>query len=152
MTVEIPVPEGPPCDFCTDWPAVGTLMNLADYTTQKFCANCGPEFLLGIVSAMTGADVTAAGGEAPAGGDARGAQDDAPPAGHQAAEDECPVCGAMVSLSELDAHQQTPECQSQIGGSAADHWASTKRVVRSTHGHRGGKTAAPAPPDTEAGP
>ena len=114
MTVEIPVPEGPPCDFCADWPAVGSLMNLADYTTQKFCADCGPEFLLGIVSAITGADVTAAADQAPAGADERGVSVVSAPAGHQP--------------------DAAPDDDAE--GSAADHWASTKRVVRSTHGHR----------------
>jgi len=116
MTTEIPVPEGPPCDFCTDWPAVGSLMNLADYTTQKFCASCGPAFLVGIVEAMTGAQIM------PTGQPAAGPPDEAVTA---------VVAAAIESGEPVVVEDDEP-------GSAADHWASTKRVVRSTHGHRGG--------------
>ena len=114
MTVEIPVPEGPPCDFCTEWPAVGSLMNLADYTTQKFCASCGAEFLLGIVQAMSGAEVTA------------------PDTG----DDATPVT-AVLGPDGRDSGQTIIGAQDGgEPGSAADHWASTQHVVRSTHGHR----------------
>ena len=116
MTTEIPVPEGPPCDFCADWPAVGSLMNLADYTTQKFCANCGPAFLVGIVEAMTGAQIMVPVTDEPA-----------PPA-----------AGAESEPESTDSAGAPPPGDDDETGSAADHWASTKRVVRSTHGHRGG--------------
>ena len=116
MTTEIPVPEGPPCDFCTDWPAVGSLMNLADYTTQKFCASCGPGFLVGIVEAMTGAQIMV-----PATPD---------PTMPDAAEPSTTTDAASTPSPDMPDDDEP--------GSAADHWASTKRVVRSTHGHRGG--------------
>ena len=123
MTVEIPVPEGPPCDFCTEWPAVGSLMNLADYTTQKFCASCGAQFLLGIVQAMSGAE---------------------PAEPEPAAEPEVitvtpsPKMRAAV-LAAAGLEDETEP------GSAADHWASTAHVRRSTHGHRAVKGASGVP-------
>jgi len=121
MTVEIPVPEGPPCDFCPDWPAVGSLMNLADYTTQKFCASCGAQFLLGIAQAMAGAEP-----EPP---------DPSTPAVIAATSPDAST-SSDATLRESASDDDEP-------GSAADHWASTKRVVRSTHGHR--KTTAGPP-------
>jgi len=114
MTVEIPVPEGPACDFCDEWSAVGSLMNLADYTTQKFCASCGPKFLLNIVEAMTGTDLD-------------GTPD---PAGPEPAE-------AELAQYAADSQEPVPAPDDDDEpGSAAGHWASTKHVVRSTHGHR----------------
>ena len=123
MTVEIPVPEGPPCDFCAEWPAVGSLMNLADYTTQKFCASCGAQFLLGIVQAMSGADA-AASPESPT----------APSAGS-------PVTG--TGDAPPGSPGQDPDDTEQ--GSAAGHWASTAHVRRSTHGHRTARGASGVP-------
>jgi len=122
VTVEIPVPDGPPCDFCTEWPAVGSLMNLADYTTQKFCASCGATFLLGIVQAMSGAEVTAPDPTA-----------DIPTADTAPSSALSP--GVIPAADSDDAGEQ---------GSAADHWASTRTVVRSTHGHRKARGAAGA--------
>ena len=114
MTVEIPVPEGPPCDFCAEWPAVGSLMNLADYTTQKFCASCGAQFLLGIVQAMSGADAAA-----------------------PASEPDPPAPEAVDAAAEYRADPNVAGPEDDDGtGSAADHWASTAHVRRSTHGHR----------------
>ena len=129
MTVEIPVPEGPPCDFCTEWPAVGSLMNLADYTTQKFCASCGAQFLLGIVQAMSGADVTAPAPDAVE-----------PATAEQAAHD------AALTVAMEAAHRADDE-----PGSAADHWASTAHVRRSTHGHRTARGASGVPDRTPDG-
>jgi len=123
MTVEIPVPEGPPCDFCTEWPAVGSLMNLADYTTQKFCASCGAQFLLGIVQAMSGADAAS---PAPAPGELSDA----------AAADV--VAASIASGEPVAVADDEP-------GSAADHWASTAHVRRSTHGHRAARGASGVP-------
>ena len=123
MTVEIPVPEGPPCDFCTEWPAVGSLMNLADYTTQKFCASCGAQFLLGIVQAMSGADVTAPDPTA------------AIPTAGTAPESDASA-GVTTAPDSGDAGEP---------GSAADHWASTAHVRRSTHGHRTARGATGVP-------
>jgi len=123
MTIEIPVPEGPPCDFCADWPAVGSLMNLADYTTQKFCASCGAQFLLGIVQAMSGADAAS---PAPA--------PDAP----------TPAAAAAVAEHLADPNVAGPEDDDGTG-SAADHWASTAHVRRSTHGHRTARGASGVP-------
>ena len=129
MTVEIPVPEGPACDFCTEWPAVGSLMNLAGYTTQKFCASCGPKFLLNIVEAMTGTDL---------------AETPDPTQGPDAAEPN------MTTDAASSQSPDTPDDDDEPG-SAADHWASTKHVVRSTHGHR--KTpGASGQPDREDTP
>ena len=119
MTTEIPVPEGPPCDFCTDWPAVGSLMNLAGYTTTKFCASCGPLFLIGIVEVMTGAQIMVPASETSAAGDG----------------------GVPAAASPAADIQPEDAADDDEPGSAADHWASTKRVVRSTHGHRGGSKA-----------
>ena len=128
MTVELPVPEGPPCDFCTEWPAVGSLMNLADYTTQKFCASCGAQFLLGIVQAMSGADAAS---PAPA--------PDAP----------TPAAAAAVAEHLADPNVAGPEDDDGTG-SAADHWASTAHVRRSTHGHRTARGASGVPDRTPA--
>ena len=141
MTTEIPVPEGPPCDFCTDWPAVGSLMNLADYTTTKFCASCGPVFLVGIVEAMTGAQIM------PTGQPAAGPDDEAVTAVVAAAADIQPeperesiritpspeMRAAVLAAAGLEDQAEQ--------GSKADHWASTTHVRRSTHGHRGGSRA-----------
>jgi len=141
MTTEIPVPEGPPCDFCTDWPAVGSLMNLADYTTQKFCASCGPAFLVGIVEAMTGAQImvpvtgtsAAGGGELPA--PVTPAADIQPePERESIRITPSPEMRAAV-LAAAGLEDQAEQ------GSKADHWASTTHVRRSTHGHRGGSRA-----------
>ena len=129
MTVEIPVPEGPPCDFCPDWPAVGSLMNLADYTTQKFCASCGAQFLLGIAQAMAGAEPAE---PEPAVPTAAASTDASPP----------DTAASEASAAATDDDEP---------GSAADHWASTKRVVRSTHGHRKTPAGPPAGDDTPGG-
>ena len=123
MTVEIPVPEGPPCDFCTEWPAVGSLMNLADYTTQKFCASCGAQFLLGIVQAMSGADAAAPDPTAPAGA----------------------VAGSAPTMPTDSNADATADAATDEPGSAADHWASTAHVRRSTHGHRTARGATGVP-------
>ena len=123
MTVEIPVPEGPPCDFCTEWPAVGSLMNLADYTTQKFCASCGAQFLLGIVQAMSGADVAA------------------PPSDPTSGQLSTPTPTVATTSGQPDSTTDTDD----EPGSAADHWASTAHVRRSTHGHRAAKGASGVP-------
>lgn len=116
MTAEIPVPEGPPCDFCTDWPAVGSLMNLADYTVQRFCANCGPAFLVGIVEAMTGVQIMVP----------------VTDADRAATDAELAKMGADpltdAELAELDSK----------GVTAPKPDPMTEHVVRSTHGHRGG--------------
>lgn len=118
MTDEF-VPTGPACDFCTDWPAVGTLMNLADYATQRFCASCGPAFLLGIVEAMTGMDAAAPEPDAA----------------------EHPTAAVAESIPATASSTPGAIDGDDGQGSAADHWASTKNVVRSTHGHRGGRAA-----------
>jgi hypothetical protein len=131
------VPTGPACDFCDEWPAVGTMMNLADYQTQRFCASCGPKFLLSVVEAMTGAG----GGEPePEGaadptltapGQSAGAPTGNAANAEGAADDPAAIAGAdSVSAAAYDRDDDEP-------GSAADHWASTRNVVKSTHGHRG---------------
>jgi len=129
MTVEIPVPEGPPCDFCPDWPAVGSLMNLADYTTQKFCASCGAQFLLGIAQAMAGAE----------------------PAGSEADTAPVPVTAVLGPDGRDSGETVIGQAGDDETGSAADHWASTKRVVRSTHGHRKTTAGPPAGDDPPGG-
>ena len=116
MTVDIPVPEGPPCDFCDDWPAVGTLMNLADYTTQKFCATCGPAFLLGIVEAMTGVQIMV------------------PVTDAGKAADDAELGQAAANAMEDAEAAETPPATA--GPARPDPM--TEHVVRSTHGHRGG--------------
>ena len=120
MTVEIPVPEGPPCDFCTEWPAVGSLMNLADYTTQKFCASCGAQFLLGIVQAMSGADAALP----------------------QAAEPDPKSSSGSADAGQGSTSTESGSANDGEPGSAADHWASTAHVRRSTHGHRTARGAS----------
>ena len=123
MTVDIPVPEGPPCDFCTEWPAVGSLMNLADYTTQKFCASCGAQFLLGIVQAMSGADAAS---PAPA-------------------PDPVPITAVLGPDGRDSGETIIGQAGDDEPGSAADHWASTAHVRRSTHGHRAARGASGVP-------
>jgi len=123
MTVEIPVPEGPPCDFCTEWPAVGSLMNLADYTTQKFCASCGAQFLLGIAQAMSGADAAS---PAPA-------------------PDPVPITAVLGPDGRDSGETIIGQAGDDEPGSAADHWASTAHVRRSTHGHRAARGASGVP-------
>lgn len=141
MTVEIPVPEGPPCDFCDDWPAVGSLMQLANYSTQKFCASCGPAYLLSVVEAMTGAapDDTAATDDGVSGNDSAGAltADDLAQLDAATPADTAAVAAAIQSGQPVIVADDDPG----EPGSPRDHWASTTHVRRSTHGHRG--TARP---------
>ena len=113
-------PLGPPCDFCPDFSAVGSIMNLLDYSTVRFCGNCGPGFLLGVVEAMTGAPAEQAGQEQP----------------------EQPAAAMAESEPELTDSAAGPDGDDDGQGSARDHWASTTHVRRSTHGHRtaGSKT------------
>lgn len=111
---EIPVAVGPPCDLCGEFPAVLSLMNLADYSQIKGCGNCAPEFLRTIADSIDGR-VTAL------------------------PDTETAELAADVDAAAADAGAQAPELGADDDdgqGSARDHWASTTNVRRSTHGHR----------------
>lgn len=142
---EIPVAAGPPCDFTPEYAAIMSVMNLADYSQVKVCAQCAPEYLSGIVAVLTGQ-----------GGD-----------GDTAGEDECPLCGSMVPMAEIAAHVQLheagqigvitvtpdPEVRAAVIEAAglpdlappAKPDPLTANVRKSTHGHRSPKPAAGKP-------
>lgn len=109
------VPAGPVCDFCEQEDAIGSLMNLADYQTQKFGPNCGPEYLLSVVKAMAG-DIPAEPGPA--------AAPDPTATGQDAPTPE-PVTGSGSDAGPDET------------GAPAQPDPLTANVVRSTHGHRG---------------
>jgi len=132
MTAPIPEYPGPLCDFCGQEEAMGSLMQLATYEQQKFGPACAPAFLRSVADAIEGVPPAEPESPAPA--------DPGPAAGAETAA----VAGGPGEPPDDDGEP----------GSAQDHWASTRTVVRSTHGHRGGrKTAGPAsagsPPATE---
>lgn len=112
MTAETPI--GPVCSICEEYEAIGSLMNLADYTTTRFCALCGPGFLGVILEALSGADTTP--DPEPA--------DPEPPAAEQV------TAAAEAAADQAIAAGQEPETQTGTG------WPGTANVVKSTHGHR----------------
>jgi len=113
---ELAAPVGPVCSICEEYEAIGSLMNLADYTTIRFCALCGVSYLETVLEAMRGADTTP--DEEPA--------DPPPPA---AVAD---VTGQAVDVSELADDERA------ILAAESPAFPGTANVVRSTHGHRKG--------------
>lgn len=146
MTAE-PEIIGPTCQLCESELAVGSLMNLADYETVRFGADCGPAYLRGIATAIDGADS----GPEPA----EAAPDPDPEplaAGHDELH-ECQLCHAMVPAAAVPDHVQDHIASGDIpdpeAAAAPDSgsFPGTANVVRSTHGHRRGRTAADSPPE-----
>lgn len=127
MTV-IPEPEGVPCDFCQEYAAVMSIMNLSDYSQMKPCGNCAPAVLRGIADMFDPPQT--------------------PPAGGESEPAAAPSDDAAASLAGTPAGG-TPDDPGP-DGSAADHWASTTNVRRSTHGHRtpASRTRKPRQTDT----
>lgn len=130
----IPEPSGVPCDFCGEYAAIMSVMNLSDYSQMKPCGNCAPVILRSIADAFD-----------PPAPPAPDSIPDLARALDHATDD--PI-GAVLAV------QGTPDPAEE--GSAADHWASTANVRRSTHGHRTPaararkpRTAAPPPPEGE---
>lgn len=146
MTAEIPAAAGPPCDFTPEYAAIMSVMNLADYSQVKVCAQCAPEYLSAIVTALTGG--------MPDSGDAAGVAagpDQSQPDG-MADTDECPLCGDMVPLADIPAHVgghsdgTLPVVQDVAILAVPKPDPGTANVVRSTHGHRKPRGAAAAAP------
>lgn len=150
---EIPVAAGPPCDFTPEYAAIMSVMNLADYSQVKVCAQCAPEYLTAIIAALTGGmpEGGDASGVMPAGDDGQVAADAEPGA--------CPMCGQVVLTADVAAHVDA-HMSGRIdadGNPVTDTPAKpdplTANVRKSTHGHRTPKgaasTAAPAGDDPE---
>lgn len=125
MTVEMP--PGPPCDVCQAEPAVLSLLNYADYQQLKLGGNCAPNVMRGIADGMDGRET---------------AERPAEPVADPELSDEIPTPEQQAAGAAAAAAEDEP-------GSAADHWASTKHVVRSTHGHRRPSSAASSPREGE---
>lgn len=115
MTAETPL--GPICSICEEYEAIGSLMNLADYTTTRFCAMCGPGFLQVVLDALSGPLTTP---------DAE-PDDPPPPAAEQAA---AAAEQARDAAGDLVLDDSVPGALTFPG---------TANVVKSTHGHRGGR-------------
>jgi hypothetical protein len=111
---DIQMPPGPPCDVCGDEPAVMSIYNYADYQQLKLGGQCAPNVMRGIADAMDGGHTAE---PEPEPGTVQATVTGPPPEGMT-------VAGVAAELAD-DAE-----------GSAADHWASTTHVRRSTHGHR----------------
>lgn len=132
------VPDVPPvqCDFCNAEPAIASIMNLADYQTQKFGAGCGPEFLRSLAAAMAGEDIPAAAGPAI---DITTGQ---PERSGEPVTEQCPLCGQRVALADIPGHAQThlAEGEPEAGIPAVALPPApdplTANVVKSTHGNR----------------
>lgn len=121
MTVEMP--PGPPCDGCGVEPAAMSLLSYGDYSQVKVGVDCAPNFLRQIADSIDGGSSAT------------------PP------ESE-PVDPLAADTLEGALAQEAAELGAQDDGepgSAADHWASTRNVVRSTHGHRTPKGATGSP-------
>lgn len=125
MTVEMP--PGPPCDVCQDEPARMSIMDYNDYSQLKIGVNCAPNVLRGIADAMDGKTTAEPG---------------------TAAEPD-PELSSDSAAGAPDSTSAASESDDDGQGSAADHWASTKHVVRSTHGHRRPSSAASSPREGE---
>lgn len=115
MTAETPL--GPICSICEEYEAIGSLMNLADYTTTRFCAMCGPGFLQVVLDALSGADTTP---------DLE-PDDPPPPAAEQAA-------AAAEQARDATLTGGVPDANPPLSP-----FPGTANVVKSTHGHRGGR-------------
>jgi hypothetical protein len=168
----IPEFPGPPCDLCGQAEAMGSLMQLSDWSQTKFCGGCAPVFLRSVADAIGGVE----------------APEPDPPLELPSTET-CPLCGQGIELADIPGHVDMHAADSDnmpgagaglvdgepiesdpnyagpgdpvgdgrdgpdgdsAAGSAQDHWASTKKVVRSTHGHRGGGRDRVVPPETSA--
>jgi hypothetical protein len=125
MTIDMP--PGPPCDVCGELPAVLSLLNFADYQQLKLCGNDAPNVMRGIADSMDGRQTAEPAPELAADPELA---DDVP-------TDEAAAAGAAAAAAEDEL------------GSAADHWASTKNVHRSTHGHRTPRGATGKPREDE---
>lgn len=149
MTDAYVVP-GPACNLCGVAEAIGSMQNLSDYSTVRFCGECGPVYLRAMADAIEGVEPGAQAEPVdPLAADTL--------EGRVAAETEtCPVCSAAVELADIPAHVEMHAAESADDqgegepGSARDHWASTTHVRRSTHGHRTTKRPAPGPKGDDA--
>jgi hypothetical protein len=115
---EVPVAQGPPCDFCETELAIMSVMNLADWAQQRIGANCAPEYLRAIAQAISG--------------------EEAPPS-EVVYIHTCPTCGSRDQYDTADisahtcGHQQPPPRPAKPD-------PLTKNVSRSTHGNRRTRT------------
>lgn len=116
MTAETPL--GPLCSICTEYEAIGSLMNLQDYTTTRFCAMCGVTFLATILEALSGADTTP---------DVEPAE----PAG---------IDGDAIERQEMAELAAADVAAEQDAAAELPAFPGTASVVRSTHGHRGSRS------------
>lgn len=105
---------GPVCSICEEYEAVGSLMNLADYETIRFCAMCGPQLLDTVLESLRGADTTP----------------DPEPA--DPAED----AAAFAADDQQRIERELAEPYEPTVDLSPDSWPGTENVVRSTHGHR----------------
>lgn len=108
------IPAGPPCDICHAEFAAMSLLSFGDYSQVKAGLNCAPDFLRSVADSMDGK---------------RTAEPDTEPDTPE------PDPYESSAGSEPNTDPDPPE-DDEPAGSAADHWASTRKVVRSTHGHR----------------
>lgn len=119
MTDQYVVP-GPPCNLCGEYEAVGSVQNLADYATTRFCSFCGPDLLRSLADAMAGE-----------------------PEPEAAADENTTQQAPDLTIGATSpAAAEGDQGDDDEPGSARDHWASTTHVRRSTHGHRRPKGAA----------
>lgn len=141
---------GPACQLCERFEAIGSVQNLADWSTTRFCGECGPGYLRAMADAIDGGTPAA---PETAGGEGEGEQLaalDSPGA------ETCPMCGATVEVADIQGHvemhaaEQAGETDNAEPGSARDHWASTTHVRRSTHGHRTTKRPDSGPKEGDA--
>ena len=117
MTIPAPGP-GPQCEPCQAEPAIISLMQLSDWSQLRIGANCAPEVLRSIADTMDGRTT-------------------ALPAADPEL-DECPLCGAMVPLSQMEAHQ------------AAEHPDGAGAAVELTEEQRQAVLAMMPPEDVDA--
>ena len=113
---EFAAPIGPVCSICEQYEAIGSLMNLADYTTTRFCAMCGVAFLETILEALQGADTTP----------------DVEPADEPPPSKVADATGQAMDVSDLADDERA------ILAAEPPAFPGTANVVRSTHGHRKG--------------
>lgn len=117
------VPAGPPCDICHDEFAAMSLLSFGDYSQVKAGLNCAPDFLRSVADSMDGKHTAE------------------PDTGPDTPE---PDPYESSAGSEPDTEPDPPDGDDGQG-SASDHWASTRKVVRSTHGHRRPSSATGGP-------
>lgn len=169
MTAPIAEVAGPACDVCGQEPAIASLMFLMDYSQVKFGIECAAAFLAqqlaaiepGIAIELVTDAVAAVRAEIAAARQLAEAEPEYPDVAPGPTE----TVDAVLAPGQLDV--VTPASQPPAGsqpqpdltdgpdgdGITADdtgrpaHWAGTKQVVRSTHGHRRGRQ--PADGETE---